>query len=142
MVGHDRKVQRLCRDHVEHAIGSMTQRLITAESQRAAAASLTKLAVAGGAVINHLLLTLSGLVLANCGESAMLGHERRVGPPDRRTGRDRRTGPADRRQRNSQSSSTHMGRRRAAMPIRRAAVSDRRVAARDRRNGVERRASH
>ena len=58
----------------------------------------------------------------------MLGHERREGPPERRTGRDRRTGPIDRRK-NDPASYAHFGRRHAATPIRRAGVSDRRLAA-------------
>jgi hypothetical protein len=64
------------------------------------------------------------------------GHDRRAGPPDRRTGRDRRTGPADRRQPREELSYPNLGQRQAAMPIRRAAVPDRRVAPRDRRSAL------
>jgi hypothetical protein len=73
--------------------------------------------------------------IVDSAEPEMANHDRRLGPPDRRTGRDRRNGPVERRQ-NDPASWAHAGRRYAAMPIRRAGVSDRRVAVLDRRSGL------
>src|SRR5260370_30250057 len=64
----------------------------------------------------------------------VLAHERRIAPPDRRTGSDRRTGVSDRRQ-NDPASYAQIGRRRTALPVTRAGVSDRRIALHDRRSG-------
>src|SRR5260370_7818038 len=64
----------------------------------------------------------------------VLAHERRIAPPDRRTGSDRRTGVPDRRQ-NGPASYAQIGRRRTALPVSRAGVWDRRIALHDRRSG-------